>query len=87
VHRLPLAAIEIYETLRAEVLQGQARPEGLGAIVYHGMVTGLLMLTRPSAPAVSPRDAVIRAMPHDRQFVRLLANMLLQTQSELVHVY
>jgi hypothetical protein len=70
-------------------VHGQARPEGLGALVYHGMVTGLLMLARASAsPAAVPlRDVTIRAMPHDRQFVRLLANMLLRTQSEVMHVY
>jgi hypothetical protein len=88
--RLPLTAIETYETLRTEVLQGQVRPEGLGALVYHGMMAGLaLILASASAsPAASSlRDLSIRAMPHDRQFVRLLANMLLQTQSEVVHVY
>lgn len=47
------------------------------------------MLARASAlPAVAPlRDATIRTMPHERQFVRLLANMLLRTQSEVMHVY
>jgi len=59
----------------------------LGAIVYHGMATGLLMLTRPAAPPAPLPDAAIRAVPHDRQFVHLLANMLLQIQSEPVHVY
>ena len=79
----------MYEALRSEVLQGQARPEGLGAVVHHGMMAGLLMLVRASPPAAAapPRDVATWAMPHDRQFVRLLANMLLRTQSELVHVY
>lgn len=47
------------------------------------------MLARASAPSptAAPRDVITRAMPHDRQFVRLLANMLLETQSEVVHVY
>jgi len=82
-------AIEIYETLRGQVLHGQAHPEGFGAVVYHGMVTGLLMLGRASAlPAVAPlRDVAISTMPHERQFVRLLANMLLRIQSEVMHVY
>jgi hypothetical protein len=53
------------------------------------MVTGLLMLTRASAPlAAAPlRDVAIQAVPHDRELVRLLANMLLRTQSEVMHVY
>jgi len=59
----------------------------LGAIVYHGMAAGLLMLTRPVAPSAPLPDPAIRAVPHDRQFVRLLANMLLQVQSEPMHVY
>ena len=89
MEQLPLTVIEIYEALRIEALHGQGRPEGIGAVVYHGMVTGLLMLARASAPPVAAplRDVAIRAMPHDRQFVRLLANMLLRTQSEEMHVY
>jgi hypothetical protein len=64
------------------------RPEGLGALVYHGMVTGLLMLARAAPLAAVPLpDVAIQTMPHDRQFVRLLANMLLRTQSEVMHVY
>jgi hypothetical protein len=58
-------------------------------VVHHGMMAGLLMLVRasPLAAAASPRDVAASAMPHDRHLVRLLANMLLRTQSELVHVY
>jgi hypothetical protein len=66
------------------------RPEGLGALVYHGMLTGLTLIlaSTPVSPAVAPpRDVAIGAMPHGRQFVRLLANMLLRIQSEVVHVY
>ncbi|MCB1947164.1 MAG: hypothetical protein KDF55_16705 [Thauera sp.] len=87
---MPLTAIERYEALRAEVLIGHGCPEGLGAVVYHGMLHGLaLIMTRPSAtPPVSCGEAsAIATVPHDRQLVRLLANMLLRTQSEVVHVY
>ena len=46
------------------------------------------MLGGTAAPVAAPlRDVATWVMPNDRQFVRLLANMLLQTQSELVHVY
>jgi hypothetical protein len=52
------------------------------------MVTGLLMLARASDPAAAPqRDVATQAVRHDRQLVRLLANMLLRTQSEVMHVY
>ena len=86
---MSLTAIEIYEVLRSEVLRGAARPEGIGALVHHGMLTGLHLLTCTSAsPAVaSLREAAIPVMPHDRHFVRLLANMLLRTQMEVMHVY
>jgi hypothetical protein len=53
------------------------------------MVAGLLMLTRAAPPAAAAplRDIATSGIAHDRQFVRLLANMPLRTQSELVHVY
>ena len=88
--RLPLTAIEAYEALRTEVLQGEAPPEGLGAVVHHGMLRGLALLlaSAPPPPSAAPiAGAALPATPPDRQFVRLLANMLLQIQSETVHVY
>jgi len=71
------------------VLLGRARPEGLGAIVYHGLLQGLsVILRRPSSPspppaAVAPQPAVV---PHDPQLIGLLANMLLHVHSEVRHV-
>ncbi|MGO8856889.1 MAG: hypothetical protein ACLQO1_14430 [Steroidobacteraceae bacterium] len=41
---LPPAALSTYETLRAEVLGGQARPAGLAAVIYHGMLRGLAVI-------------------------------------------
>ena len=76
--------------LRTEVLTGQARPEGLGALVYHGMLNGLALIlaSPPVAPSVPGATACpVAPIPNNRQFVRLLANMLLRTQSEVVHVY
>jgi hypothetical protein len=75
--------------LRADVLCGQARPDGLGAVVYHGMLDGLAVLMSVAAPHVachSPPDA-IPGIRGDRTFLRLMANMILQTQSEVKHVY
>ena len=87
---VPPVALPTYERLRAEVLNGQARPEGLTAVAYHGMLRGLsLVLTElvpeVSSPAVS--EPVVEAVPLDREFLRLLANMLLQSQSQVMHVY
>jgi hypothetical protein len=76
--------------LRAEVLNGQARPEGLAAVAYHGMLNGLALIlssvaphSRPSQPAAP----VSAQMPLNREFLRLIANMVLQSQAQVKHVY
>ena len=84
-------AVQAYETLRGQVLQGHARPDGLGAIVFHGMWRGLaVLLSTPPLPS-SSSPAIPAATPvsvtHDRQLVRLLANMLLLTQSRVEYAY
>jgi hypothetical protein len=84
-------ACQAYETLRGQVLQGQARSDGLGAIVFHGMWGGLAVLLRaaPSPSISSPvkPDSTPAPMAHDPQFVRLLANMLLHMQSKDEYAY
>ncbi|UUZ65487.1 hypothetical protein LP417_13885 [Polaromonas sp. P1-6] len=88
---LPMNAAHAYETLRGQVLQGQARPDGLGAIVFHGMWGGLVVLlgTTPSPSISSPVVPDVNPAPaaHDPQLVRLLANMLLLTQSKDEYAY
>jgi hypothetical protein len=86
---LPPVAVSLYESLRTEVLQGTTRPEGLGAIVYHGMLDGLSMLMAVPRDSLSPRAHIVPAQNVcvDRGLVRLLANMILQTHSEVKHVY
>ena len=88
---LPEGALEAYECLRAAVLQGQAGPDGLGAVVFHGMARGLAVL---ASAAASPPDAgrSLERVPspapaHDRQLVCLLANMVLAVQSRGRHAY
>jgi hypothetical protein len=79
--------------VREQVLRGQARPDGLGAIVFHGMWCGLsvLLQTPPPAPAApSCAAGAARSSPpptHDPQLVRLLANMVLLTQSKEEYAY
>ncbi len=76
--------------MRAEVLAGRARPDALGALVFHGLWHGLRVL---QSIAVSPLQAIatespptaIPANPLDRQLVRLLADMVLATQLEVQH--
>lgn len=85
---LPSGAIAAYEGLRSDVLEGRSRPEGLGAVIYHGMWRGLLVLLAP-APEPKPVTAAIPSPVIARQpaLVHLLANMVLRTQSEVMHVY
>lgn len=71
------------------MLSAQACCEGLSAIVYHGLIRGLSLLSRPGAPSVVPA-APTQTVPNvrtDPQFLRVLANMVLQTHQELTHVY
>ena len=82
--------VSAYEQLRAEVLRGEARPEGLGALVYHGMIEGLKLLGTSSGGGGSPAALAVsspRPIAHDRDLLHLLTNMVLQAQSEVTYVY
>ena len=79
----------MYETLRGEVLRGHARPDGLGAIVYHGLVHGLSLLSQTMPEPATP-VATVPSLPNvrtDPVFVHLLANMVLRTHAGVTHVY
>jgi hypothetical protein len=73
------------------VLLGQARPDALGAIVFHGMWQGLrVLLSIAVSPSPSLTVPPISAAPTgtlDRQLVRLLADMVLATQLEVHHAH
>ena len=88
--QLPMNVVQTYETLRGQVLQGHARPDGLGAIVFHGMWRGLVvLLSAPPSPSLSSpasTDATPAPTAHEPQLVRLLANMLL-AQSQVPYDY
>ena len=80
----------MYETLRGEVLRGHARPDGLGAIVYHGLVHGLLLLSQKRPESATPATMASSFVPNvrtDPAFVHLLANMVLRTHAGVTHVY
>jgi hypothetical protein len=60
------------------------------AVAYHGMLRGLALILTEVAPEVpsSPASAPLsEAIPLDREFLRLIANMVLQSQSQVMHVY
>ena len=87
---VPPEALATYESLRAEVLDGRARPEGLAAIVYHGMLRGLIVILSglaTRAPAPRPSEPVSGEAQLDRDLLHLIANMVLESQSALSHVY
>ncbi|MGH7877866.1 MAG: hypothetical protein ACRETD_00405 [Steroidobacteraceae bacterium] len=81
--------VATYEQLRADVLLGRARPAGIGAIIYHGLFDGVALLcSSPDRGAVlAQRSSAPRPSVPDRELLRLLTNMVLQTQSEVMHVY
>lgn len=81
--------VAMYEQLRAEVLLGRARPEGIGAVIYHGLLDGIALLcSAPHGEALRLlRPSIPRPSVPDRELLRLLTNMVLQTQSEVMHVY
>ena len=81
-------AVQIYEALRTQVLQGQACPEGMGTIVFHGMLNGLTVLASAPPSSGSPViDAQSTPQVYDQKLVHLLANMFLLTQSKVEYVY
>lgn len=87
---MPAGALELYEGLRAAVLGASLHVEGIGAIVFHGLWRGLAVLSAARAvPGQTTRSpaCVPQATEHDRQLVRLLANMVLAAESQVRHVY
>jgi hypothetical protein len=83
--------IQTYEQLRSAVLNGQARPEGLAAVAYHGLLGGLkiicsMALSVPKAVASQSDAGSVGTLRPDSALVRLLANMVLLYQQEVSHV-
>jgi hypothetical protein len=86
---MPSSMVAMYEQLRADVLLGRPRPEGLGAVIYHGFVDGVASLCSSTdcEAARVHRPSIPRSSVCDHELLRLLTNMVLQTQSEVMHVY
>uniref|UniRef100_UPI001FC825EA hypothetical protein n=1 Tax=Burkholderia anthina TaxID=179879 RepID=UPI001FC825EA len=79
-----------YEALRDSVIDGTPRSEGAAALRYHGMMHGLPVLLKSTSTidTASQHGAQrLGALPAGDEFVRLLANLVLRTHSELAHVY
>ena len=87
---IPQAALEIYERVRAEVLSGLARPDGLTAIVHHGMIHGLTLILIGNVAEISPSTSPAPdtdGAPLCGELLRLLVNMVLESESQVTHVY
>jgi len=83
---MPASAVSLYESLRSAVLHGHARPDGLGAIIYHGLVHGLSLLSQAPAEPATPLSSLPNVRT-DRALLHLLANMVLRTHEGMTHVY
>jgi hypothetical protein len=74
--------------LRADVLSGRGRPEGVAALRFHGMMQGLTLLLKAGQPiAPTPKLESTKPIQCDSELIRVLANIVLRTHSELAHVY
>lgn len=71
------------------MLEGRARGPGAAALRYHGMLQGLAIVLRTTPSAATPVATAMttKVVPADAAFVRLLANIVLRTHTELMHVY
>lgn len=78
--------------MRTAALCGQGHPDGLSAIVFHGMWRGLAVLLGATSTASSSNVRAATTVPpsapaHDHQLVRLLANMVLAAESQAHYAY
>jgi hypothetical protein len=81
--------VSAYESLRTAVLAGCPPRDGIAALRYYGMLHGLAILlqTTPTTVAMPVVTTSGGRFPADHQFVRLVANIVLHTHAELMHVY
>lgn len=91
VINLPNNAVNLYESLRKQVLEGAVRPQGLCVFIYHGMLRGLQILAEnpTESPTSLPetRECPLPSIPLNIELVHLLANMVSYLKPEVKHVY
>lgn len=71
-------------------MDGGGTRSSLTAVIYHGMLHGLMLIAPGSAPIQQQRQTSADTLPSptlDSALVRVLANMVLQSQPEVMHVY
>jgi len=86
---VPPAAVDRYESLRTQAIDGGTDRTGLAAVCYHGMLRGLeTVAAEQPAVAWHRTTACDTAIPcGDRAVVCQLANMILQLQPEPTHAW
>ena len=76
--------------MRNQILQGDAKPQGLSVILYHGVLRGLQILAMKPINqffSAEKQETSEHIAPLDTDLIRLLANIILHKQSEIMHVY
>jgi len=87
---LPSDALKTYETLRTCAMGGGGIRSCLTAVIYHGLLQGLMLIAARSMPIQQQRHCASGTLPSpplDSALVQVLANMVLQSQPEVLHVY
>lgn len=88
---LPEEAINLYETLRKQVLEAAVRPQGLCTFIYHGMLRGLQMLAErfveTQVISIEKQVESPPSIPLDADLVHLLENLVSSLHPEGRHAY
>lgn len=84
--QLTSRASTVYEELRASIVMGQPRPEGVAALRYHGMFQGLAILLKKPPLSAPPPGKDLRPLARQNAFISQLANLVLYAHSEVTHV-
>jgi hypothetical protein len=94
---LPENNVDLYESLRKQVLTGAIRPQGLCVVLHHGMLRGLQILSEnpfaePTSPPVKQDfSASLRspspAISVDADLVSLLANLISSLHPEVRYAH
>jgi len=74
--------------LRADHFLARVRREEVMALRFHGMWQGLAILLKTGSPVspYSPPAPLRQPLCGDDEFIHLLANLVLHTESEFAHV-
>ena len=90
---LPENTVDLYESLRKQVLTGAIRPQGLCVVLHHGMLRGLQILAEN--PFAAPTSELVKqdlstslhspsaAVSLDADLVSLLANLISSLHPEV----